>query len=166
MTADEDDEDAAFADRWRRWEARYRDRCVSAPVPMWWPWPLERVVIDDGDPDTGLIVVGLEPFLWPGESSADAGHPDAKLVRQRAGEAPYSFGWPGLAWMTPEEIQHDAGDDPPAPVFAHTWQADRWQWTIFTSGSRRLTGAEVARIREKLDPDHQLPQGAAEYRPW
>lgn len=167
-----DDEDAAFFERWQRWQARYADACIFAPVPMWWPWPLEQVTVHDGDPDTGLVVVDLEPFLWPGETCADAGYPYAKLVRQRAGEPPYSFGWPGFAWMTPEQFAavHQAeaenGDPEPTPVFAHTWKDGRWQWTVFICGIRQLTNAEVTRIRERLEPTWQFPQGVSSFRPW
>lgn len=152
------DEDAAFTDRLRRWKERYDDACVFAPVPMWWPWPLEVVAVDDGDPDTGLVVIGLEPFLWPGETSEETGRPYAKLVRQRIGEPRYSYGWPGLAGLTPED------DD--EPVSAYAWQDDRWRWTVFVSGNRRLDDAELARIRTSLDPDHQFPQGVSSFRPW
>ncbi len=164
-----EDADAAFVERRQRWQERYDGACVFAPVPMWWPWPLERVTVDDGDPDTGLVVVDLEPFLWPGETCADAGRPHAKLVRRRHGEPPYAYGWPGLARMTTEDIAalDEQGEEPElTPVFVHDWQDGRWQWTVFICGVRELTDTELSRIRQKLDPDYQLPQDVSSFRPW
>ncbi|MET9221520.1 hypothetical protein ABZX65_22470 [Streptomyces sp. NPDC003300] len=163
-----EDEDAAFFDRLRRWQARYDDGAMVGPMPRWWPWPLEEVTFDDGDPDSGLIVIGLEPVLAPRHSAAEAGRPYAKLARQPAGEPPYRFGWAGLAWGLPPLTEEEAAEleaEPLDPVVAYSWHEADWQWHLFTNGGqRRLTAAEVTRIRENLDHDHRFPPGFSSFR--
>jgi hypothetical protein len=161
-----EDGDAAFVDRLRRWQARYGDGDVVGPMPGWWPWPLDEVTFDDGDPDTGLMVIGLGPVLAPWSTAAEAGRPYAKLARQPAGEPPYRYGWAGLAWGLPPLTQEEAEEvtepeaEPLDPVFAYSWHEGPWQWHLFTNGGqRRLTAAEVARIRENLDHAHRFPPG-------
>jgi hypothetical protein len=161
------DEDAAFVERLRRWQARYADGSVAGPMPGWWPWPLEEITFDDGDPDTGLIVIGLEPVLGRC-TAAEAGRPYAKLARQPTGEPPYRYGWPGLAWGLPALTEEEAAEleaQPWDPVFAHGWREGRWQWHLFTNGGqRRMTTAEVSRIRENLHHEHQFPPGWSSFR--
>jgi hypothetical protein len=158
-------EDAAFVNRLRRWQAHYGDGPVLGPMPGWWPWPLEEVTFRDGDPDTGLIVIQLEPVLAPGQTAAEAGRPYAQLARQPASEPPYCFGWAGLAWGLPPLAEEEAAEleaEPPDPVFVDSWREGRWQWHLFTNGGqRRLTTTEVACIRENLDQNHRFPSGFA-----
>jgi hypothetical protein len=134
----ERDADALAVERRHRWLERYKGGTFAAPVPTWWPWAYDEVSFRDGDPQTGLIAMDIEPA--PGARSA-------VLVRQPIGEEPYSYGWPELAWH-PDY-------DPETTVHAHQWAEGDWQWTIFVIG-RPLTEAEITRIRSSIEW-HELP---------
>ncbi|MFB8416962.1 hypothetical protein ACFC63_15800 [Streptomyces albidoflavus] len=135
MPDDSDDEDLLAAERYARWQRRYEGKRITLPVPRWWPWPVDEVGFRDGDPDSGMIAVDIEPAHQPGAQSG-------VLVRQPVGERPYEHGWPGLAWH-PE-------DDPETPVHVHAWREDSWDWRLFVTG-RPLTDLEVARIRDSVE---------------
>lgn len=97
---------------------------------------MDVIGLRDGDPDSGLIVLDIEP------AHADPLNASGVLVRQPASDAPYEYGWPGLAW-TPE-------DDPETPVSAHQWDDGPWRWIIFVTGAA-LSDADVARIRDSIE---------------
>lgn len=131
-----DDADRLAQDRDARWEAHYAGRTFSAPVPAWWPWPVAEFTRQDGDPDTGMIAMMIEPEYDPEPRGL------AMLVRQPAGEPSYDFGWPGLAWE-PE-------DDPETEVSAQQWDEDEWRWTIFVCGPP-FSAADTDRIRASIE---------------
>lgn len=133
---DEGRADRLALDREARWRAHYAGRTFSAPVPTWWPWPVTEVCRGDGDPDTGMITMMIEPEYAPEQ------RPLAMLVRQPAGEPPYDLGWPALAWKP--EI------DPETQVSAHQWDEDEWRWTIFVCDPP-FSQEEVDRIRASIE---------------
>ncbi|MCX4749119.1 hypothetical protein OG455_27025 [Kitasatospora sp. NBC_01287] len=92
------------------------------PIPAAWPGALNRPSPIDGDPETGYLVLDLDPVPVPD------GFTGAQLIRQPLTDPPYRTGW---------------ASDP--RTYLHRWRDASWQWTVLVTG-RPLTPAELGRL--------------------
>jgi len=111
-------DNAAEKARFRRLHEYCRTRPL--PLPDGWPEPILSPIVNDGDPETGFLVINL------GGTRTGPGPVGAWLIRQPPDDAAYED-----YWLT-NNPDH----------YVHRWQSRNWQWTLAVR-DRPLTPDEL-----------------------